>query len=96
MRQLRRVLLQHVLGEEVVQGLGQVAHLPHIILITWSGDHNAIVTLVGFDLTSRDTSAASAGEKCIQAGRKTARVGEMSHASRAYSRHCFSWVFRRT
>ena len=52
--------------------------------------------MVGFDLTSRDTSAASAGEKCIQAGRKTARVGEMSHASRAYSRHCFSWVFRRT
>ena len=66
------------------------------MLVSWCGVKIVIVTLVGFDLTSRDTSAASAGEKWIQAGRKTARVGEMSHASRAYSRHCFSWVFRRT
>ena len=33
-RQLRRVLLQHVLGEEEVQGLGQVAHLPQIVFIS--------------------------------------------------------------
>ena len=53
-------------------------------------------TLVGDALTSLETSDTKTAELFSQVGRKTASVGEISQAWRAYSVHCFPRVRVRT
>ena len=56
----------------------------------------SIHTLVGDALTSLETSDTKTAELFSQVGRKTASVGEISQAWRAYSVHCFPRVRVRT